>query len=600
MKKCHGKKNRFLKQYSTWLDLEIDWSEIFESSNVTSESYAMDIDGPDSFSNLSDRQKRRRTENLKNSPPEHINYIARKNLRNPDAKFIYDFIQKYPENTTEIRKFCEDLLNEKKTEISKEEALSVYVNTDLTKQQYIDIRSCTNKLAPNLFPCYDYVRAAKEPCYPNRDSITVSDIHVKIDLQALLDTTMSRLMQLATVNDNDRDLYYLTLVVKWGCDGASGQSNYKQKFSNSSHNDSSIFLCSLVPVKMYDESTGAIQWQNPVPSSSRFCRPISFRFEKENKALTSSTIEGINQEINNLRPFVWKNVVVKYKLMFTMVDTKICNDVTSTKSAMTCFICGSTPKTMNNVQLAFQRQPNTDSYKFGISPLHAWIRCFECMLHIAYRISFKCWAVQKNTKHMKEQRKLEIQNEFKDKLSLQVDFVKQGAGTSNDGNTARKFFANYIISAEITGIDVGLLKRFYIILQVLSSGLKINIEAYRKYTRETAELYVQLYEWYYMPVTVHKILVHGADIIAHNCILPIGHLSEDAQEASHKVFRYVRLHHTRKCSRVASNTDLIKTMLLLSDPVVSSNVNRKNHKTLTIDAKNLIEESENVNVTYTN
>jgi hypothetical protein len=42
---------------------------------------------------------------------------------------------------------------------------------------------------------------------------------------------------------------------------------------------------------------------------------------------------------------------------------------------------------------------------------------------------------------------------------------------------------------------------------------------------------VELYGWYYMSVTVHKLLIHGADII-QNCIVPIGNLSEEASEGT--------------------------------------------------------------------
>jgi hypothetical protein len=39
-----------------------------------------------------------------------------------------------------------------------------------------------------------------------------------------------------------------------------------------------------------------------------------------------------------------------------------------------------------------------------------------------------------------------------------------------------------------------------------------------------------------MPPTVHKLLIHGADII-ENEVLPIGQLSEVAQEARNKDFK---------------------------------------------------------------
>lgn len=52
---------------------------------------------------------------------------------------------------------------------------------------------------------------------------------------------------------------------------------------------------------------------------------------------------------------------------------------------------------------------------------------------------------------------------------------------------------------------------------------------------DTAKLYVQLYPWYPMTPTVHKILIHGATVI-ENALLPIGQLSEEAAEARNKHF----------------------------------------------------------------
>ena len=57
-----------------------------------------------------------------------------------------------------------------------------------------------------------------------------------------------------------------------------------------------------------------------------------------------------------------------------------------------------------------------------------------------------------------------------------------------------------------------------------------------------------------MPPTVHKLLIHGADI-SKEAILPVGQLSEDALESRNKDIRKLRLHNTRKISREATNED---------------------------------------------
>lgn len=48
-------------------------------------------------------------------------------------------------------------------------------------------------------------------------------------------------------------------------------------------------------------------------------------------------------------------------------------------------------------------------------------------------------------------RKQQIQQRFFIEAGLRIDFPKPGFGSSNDGNTARRFFNNISQSAEITG-----------------------------------------------------------------------------------------------------------------------------------------------------
>lgn len=104
-------------------------------------------------------------------------------------------------------------------------------------------------------------------------------------------------------------------------------------------------------------------------------------------------------------------------------------------------------------------------------------------------------------------------------MVLIVIFI--GRGTTNDGNTARTFFRNAEKSAEITGVNINLIKRFKNILMVMASGQDINIDTFDEYGVQTVKLFVSLYPWFYMPSSVHKILIHGVDVIRF-AILPIG------------------------------------------------------------------------------
>ncbi|XP_060871340.1 uncharacterized protein LOC132945581 [Metopolophium dirhodum] len=150
-------------------------------------------------------------------------------------------------------------------------------------------------------------------------------------------------------------------------------------------------------------------------------------------------------------------------------------------------------------------------------------------------------------------------------------------------------FLKILKSAKITNIDEELIKKFGNILMVLASGYEIDTESFKNYCLDTAKYYITLYPWYNMPASVHKILIHGADVIQH-ALLPIGQLSEEAQECRNKDFKIFRQHHSRKNSRINNNEDLVHMSCVSSDPVISSlrNVLKKNILKLSDEAQNLV------------
>ena len=83
---------------------------------------------------------------------------------------------------------------------------------------------------------------------------------------------------------------------------------------------------------------------------------------------------------------------------------------------------------------------------------------------------------------------------------------------------------------------------------------------YNAYAIETTKMFVEEYGWFNMPMTVHKVLIHGTIIIS-STLLPIGQLTEEAQEARNKDIRKYRQYHTRKSSRRNSNQNLLNRLL---------------------------------------
>jgi len=100
---------------------------------------------------------------------------------------------------------------------------------------------------------------------------------------------------------------------------------------------------------------------------------------------------------------------------------------------------------MNDIENVIRRSVKEETLSFGISPLHARIRFYECLPHVAYRLDLKKWQVRGDeSKALVASRKRSIQDKFCSQLGLLVDFPKQGGGNINDGNLARKFFNNTI------------------------------------------------------------------------------------------------------------------------------------------------------------
>ena len=154
-----------------------------------------------------------------------------------------------------------------------------------------------------------------------------------------------------------------------------------------------------------------------------------------------------------------------------MIDGKACNALCKQRARSCCNICGIGPKYVNNLEHVLQLQCNTSNYKFSLSTLHQWIRVLEYLLHVSYNLELKIYYIKSEEhKRLRKVRQLEIQKKLKSQLSIRVDVVKQGYGTSNTGNAARLFLEKAEDVAKITGLSKELIIRLHNILQVITCG----------------------------------------------------------------------------------------------------------------------------------
>ncbi|XP_029164495.1 uncharacterized protein LOC114935764 [Nylanderia fulva] len=576
---CNRTEQNFKKKYANWLLNTAEFIIKDESLSTQSKTGRPSL----SFSDASDRSRRRKTEELRTSnTTEELAYATQMNLRFSGqlnaSKIVKDVTLTSPTRAT---KYMKAATSQVEQTLSNDAALSVLIEHKFSKRTYQSIRNIGKENNCKLYPSYNNVVKSKRLCYPPRTDITIKENYAEVKLQSILDHTAQRILLLqreviGTLSiENIKNLH---LTCKWGCDGSSGHSVYKQKFNEAGISDENVFFTSFVPLQLVckDEKldTDLVIWQNPRTSSPRFCRPIRLQFEHKNAETTAHEVNDIEQQINSLNPLVTQvhgmEIRVQYNMNFTMIDNKVCNAVSETKSTLRCYLCNATSKDFNDIRKMLQRKVETSNLRFGISTLHAWIRLFECCLHLSYKLTIKKWRVNSDEeREIVETRKSIIQRGFQTQLGLIVDRPKPGCGSTNDGNMARRFFENSTTSATITGVSGSLINRFHVILQVISSGFEIDNELFRAYFLETANEFVKLYPWYYMPTSIYKLLIHGPEIIEH-FLLPIGQLSKEAQEARNKDIKRFREDFTRKCSREKTMEDVFNRLIITSDPYISS------------------------------
>lgn len=535
-KGCDFSRSKFLNKHAHWLssDMTID--------KYTARATKSSVGRPHlSFEKKSARSQRKDASDLAKKEDAALLVqaasMAAKSSNSKGLAIILKEAARSPTRPFKMRK----LLSEGKEKqspipLTPEEALAFILDNNLSKEQYKNIRKMNKSHNCDIYPAYEHILNAKSAC--RMEGLEVTDIVAKIPLRNLLEHTTQRIIFLQEdvfiqfMDSQNVDTCCATMIFSYGFDGSSGQANYKQKFecevSNKKTFESSLFATTVILLR-FTSTSGTILWNNRTPQSNRFCRPLKLEYTNETKEHILIEKAALDEEIKNLQEYNHilsngKSVKVTFVLLMTLIGGKVLNILTNTKSSQACPICGAKPTQFQSEQFdskTFQSREHTLQY--GISPLHSWIRLFECILHIGYRIDIQIWQIRGDKNKEKfQKRKQQIQQKFWERLSLHVDKPRaNGHGSSNDGNTSRRAFNNPELFSQFTGVDLELIKSFRIILIALASQYPINSEKFGSFCLKVGQLYKQLYPWYPMPASVHKILVHGQEIIAH-AILPVG------------------------------------------------------------------------------
>ncbi|GBM13982.1 hypothetical protein AVEN_152399-1 [Araneus ventricosus] len=133
---------------------------------------------------------------------------------------------------------------------------------------------------------------------------------------------------------------------------------------------------------------------------------------------------------------------------------------------------------MNILEKHNEKTTDPSKFRFGLSGLHAWIRCFECLLHMLYILEVTKCQSRKPDKEEVEKLKKVIQDRLRKEMGLLIDipFTEQPMMEIPPTD----FFANPTLSSDITGLDIKLIKRFSVILKVILSEQEIEEDAFEK------------------------------------------------------------------------------------------------------------------------
>nr|KAF7437790.1 hypothetical protein H0235_000181 [Vespula pensylvanica] len=584
----------FFTKYEKWLNVTLTF---YKPPVVSETSRSEHCNTASNSTDSSNSCKRRRIEDIPScsystelsSVPQTRNIVLESSRENenrvPPTRNI--ILESSREN--ENRRRFKDL-----TTVSDDYALSLLLEIKLLKHQYEVLRATNIENNCNIYPPYKAVLQAKEKCYPPKTDIKIKDCSAEVKLQGLLDHSVEQILFIQRdflKSSTSEYISNMTLYCKWGYAEISGE-NIKSNFNGNrdTASNTSLFSISIVPLQLISTNPETraeyIIWENQRPSSARFCRPIKLQFNHGNSQNYTNDVDYIKEQERNLVSFITvfdgKLITVSYNLKFVMTNSQVCNAVTSTSEDEHCHLCKVVKNRFNNIQEILRKEIE-HNYCFGLSVLHIWIRFFECCLDLSYKLDIKKSKVcSEEEKSVVENRKRNIQIGLNLQYGFMVDNEKAELKDC-DENTARCFFENSTTSALITGVDRILLKRLCVILQAMSSNYKINATKFHNYALKTAERFVKLYPWYNMSITVHKILIHGPEVI-ESALLPIGQLCNDVQHD---------LYVDRSCQdfvRVKNMEEVFLQLLATSDPYISClrNLPQTKLKNLMTEAINLL------------
>lgn len=123
------------------------------------------------------------------------------------------------------------------------EALSLYLDLDLSDEKYNLLRKTVNRHHEKLFPSLYALKNFKNNILP---LVKATESTAEVELKPLLRNTAQSVLKLCDAKESPEKV---TLICKWGMDGSSRHSRYKINFSSEEFSDEYMFLIAFVPLE---------------------------------------------------------------------------------------------------------------------------------------------------------------------------------------------------------------------------------------------------------------------------------------------------------------------------------------------------------------
>lgn len=524
--------------------------------------------------------------------------------------------------------------NKRNEKLPVDKALVIYTDCNLGRISYTTQKNILKVAGHDILPAWINLRTKQKEVTPMVMPVPqcytgLFRTGVYFNYVDALKATIARVFQ--TIPPVKED--HLALKCKFGFDGSGGHSIFNQINNDETNN---LILTVVCPLELKDQQ-GNVVWTEPSPNSPRSQRPIMILTGKESSE-TLQALQLFNNDISKVASegFVVempeKAVNVKAINVSYCLDRKASNLYLGLGGAY-CDLChhskedcldiefiqngisitreikslhaifndfeqedGSILKRTGDysVRAGVTARPIATNQVVSIQVLHGLMRSLDMFMKIVVHL-VACvydWTESKVSHNYRflERARSDLQKKIKDSTGIKWDYADSTgqSGTTTTGNNCRRLLHDVDVRKLVTDcvpemsrtkMEV-LSQRLSIILRVLSSKRKVDVEKYKNYCIETNVFLLTQFPrvihknlpgpWISITPSVHKVLAHSWELIQFNDGHGLGNLDESGLEACNKILRSIRKTLSRKISQDANLTDTLHRLWLASDPVVNA------------------------------